>query len=344
MRKIFFLLLRWIYLIQLKKCRVSSFIDTLISVRLELPKPLFFGVTADVLFADTNIYVHDSKQEIIFRFNSQGNFLNMIGKLGNGPGEFSSCSSCFLNGDTVFVSDLDTRRIFSYTQEGNFINVISFPFSFVYEDIVYLPNGEFLCHRLAPAKNNRGIWIMNKKGEKSEVVYANEDVYPYIHSSWNTLSMLGGGLIGIYEPPTGNYYSFNTKDHSLKKVIQLRANAKMLGDFKGIDSTIGLKEEYSNCSIILNTDNYIFSLWVLPGYTSGVFSLYSKEAKKMTIFKKPLVDFPGYFSLGTMKSSNLPNTLVTILTDEYQFDDCPKQYKNLEFNERVMIVNKWVFK
>ena len=127
-------------------------------------------------------------------------------------------------------------------------------------------------------------------------------------------------------------------------MIQLRANAKMLGDFKGIDSTIGLKEEYSNCSIILNTDNYIFSLWVLPGYTSGVFSLYSKEAKKMTIFKKPLVDFPGYFSLGTMKSSNLPNTLVTILTDEYQFDDCPKQYKNLEFNERVMIVNKWVFK
>ena len=249
-----------------------------------------------------------------------------------------------MNGDTVFVSDLDTRRIFSYTQEGNFINVISFPFSFVYEDIVYLPNGEFLCHRLAPAKNNRGIWIMNKKGEKSEVVYANEDVYPYIHSSWNTLSVLGGGLIGIYEPPTGNYYSFNTKDHSLKKVIQLRANAKMLGDFKGIDSTIGLKEEYSNCSIILNTDNYIFSLWVLPGYTSGVFSLYSKEAKKMTIFKKPLVDFPGYFSLGTMKSSNLPNTLVTILTDEYQFDDCPKQYKNLEFNERVMIVNKWVFK
>lgn len=64
----------------------------------------------------------------------------------------------------------------------------------------------------------------------------------------------------------------------------------------------------------------------------------------MTIFKKPLVDFPGYFFLGTMKSSNLPNTLVTILTDEYQFDDCPKQYKNLEFNERVMIVNKWVFK
>ena len=73
--------------------------------------------------------------------------------------------------------------------------------------------------------------------------------------------------------PYLKYYSFNTKDHLLKKVIQLRANAKMLGDFKGIDSTIGLKEEYSNCSIILNTDKYMFSLWVLPGYTSGVFSL-----------------------------------------------------------------------
>ena len=323
---------------------VSSFIDTLISVRLELPSPLFFGVTSDILFADTNIYVVDKKQTKIFRFNNQGNFLNIVGKLGNGPGEFSSCSSCFLNRDTVFVSDLDTRRILSYTLEGNFINAISFPFNFVYEDIVYLSNEEFLCHRIAPAKNNRGIWIMNGKGEKSEVLYANEDVYPYVHSRWNTLSMLENGLIGIYEPPTGTYYSFNIKDHSLKKTIQLRANAKMLGDFKGIDREMDVKEEYSNCSITLNANNYIFSLWVLPGYTSGAFSLYSKETQKMTVFKKPFIDFPGYSSLGTMISSNLPNTLVTTFTDEYQFNDCPKQYKNMDFNEQVMIVNKWVFK
>ena len=323
---------------------VSSFIDTLISVRLELPSPLFFGVTSDILFADTNIYVIDKKQKKIFRFNNQGNFLNTIGKLGNGPGEFSSCSSCFLNGDTVFVSDLDTRRIFSYTQEGNFINTISFPFSFVYEDIVYLSNGRFLCHRIAPAKNNRGIWIMNEKGEKLEILYANKDVYPYIHSSWNTLSMLGEGLIGIYESPTGTYYSFDIKKHSLKKTIQLRANAKMLGDFKGIDREMDVNEGYADSSITLNTDNYIFSLWSLPGYTSAAFSLYSKKAQKMTVFKKPFIDFPGYSSLGTMISSNLPNTLVTTFTDEYQFNDCPKQYKNMDFNEQVMIVNKWVFK
>lgn len=322
---------------------VSSFIDTLISVRLELPNPLVFGVTSDVLFADTNIYVLDKKQKKIFRFNSQGKFLNTVGKFGNGPGEFSSCSSCFLNKDTVFVSDLETRRIFSYTQEGKFINVISFPFSYVYEDIVYLPSGQFLCHRLAPAKNNRGVWIMNEKGEKSEILYENDATYPYIHSNWNTLSILGDGLIGIYEPPTGTYYSLNTKDHSLKKVMRQRANAKMLGDFKDI-YIVDVKEDYANCSITLNANNYIFSLWALPGNTSGAFTLYSKTTKKMEVFKKPLIDFPGYFSLGTMMSSNLPNTLVTILTDEYQFDDCPEQYKDMVFNERVIIVNKWVFK
>lgn len=68
---------------------MSSFIDTLISVRLELSSPLFFGVTSEILFTDTNIYVVDEKQTKIFRFNSQGKFLNTIGKLGNGPGEFS---------------------------------------------------------------------------------------------------------------------------------------------------------------------------------------------------------------------------------------------------------------
>ena len=323
---------------------VSSFIDTLISVRLELPSPLFFGITSDILFSDTNIYVIDKKQKKIFRFNSQGNFLNTIGKLGNGPGEFSSCSSCFLNGDTVFVSDIKTRRILSYMPEGDFVNVISFPFSFVYDDIAYVSNGKFLCHRMEFAENNRGIWIMNKKGEKSEILYANDDTYPFIYSNWNTLSMLGGGLIGVYEPPTGTYYSFSIKDHSLKKVIQLRANAKMLGDFKGVNRAMDVKDDYTNSSITLNADNYIFSLWVLPGYTSAVFSLYSKETQKMTVFKKPFIDFPGYSSLGTMISSNLPNTLVTTLTDEYQFNDCPKQYKNMDFNEQVMIVNRWVFK
>lgn len=296
------------------------------------------------MFADSNIYVVDEKQTKIFRFNSQGKFLNTIGKLGNGLGEISSCSSCFLNGDTVFVSDLKTRRILSYTQEGNFINIISFPFSYVYEDIVYLSNGNFLCHRIAPAKNNRGIWIMNGKGEKSEILYANKEVYPYIHSNWNTLSILGEGKIGIYESPTGTYYSFDINNHSLEKVIQLRANAKMLGDFIGIDREFNVNEDYANSSITLSADNYVFSLWVLPGYTSCVFSLYTKDTQKVTVFKKPMIDFHGYFSLGTMISSNLPNTLVTILTDEYQFDDCPMQYKDMKFNEQVMIVNKWVFK
>lgn len=234
---------------------VSSFIDTLVSIRLELPSPLFFGVTSEVLFADSNIYVVDEKQTKIFRFNSQGKFLNTIGKLGNGPGEISSCSSCFLNGDTVFVSDLKTRRILSYTQEGNFINMISFPFSYVYDDIVYLPGGSFLCHRMEHAKNNRGIWIMNEKGEKSEVLYANDDTYPFVYSNWNTLSKLGDDKIVIYESPTGTYYSFDINDHSLKKEIRLRANAKMLGDFIGINREMDVKEDYAICFITLNTNN-----------------------------------------------------------------------------------------
>ena len=322
---------------------VSSFIDTLISVRLELPKPLFFGVTSQVLFSDTNVYVVDRKQEKIFRFNNSGRFLNTVGNMGNGPGEFISIKSCFLGGDTIFVSDLGTRRILSYTSEGNFINVIPFSFSLVYDNIAYLPSGGFLCHRIETSKNNRGIWIMNEKGEKAEVLYANEEIYPYCNSDWNTLSVMEDGSIGIYEPPTGSYYSFDVHKHTLDKVFQQRSTMKMLGDFKGIDQIFNVKEEYDYSIVTLNASNYIFSLWALSNHT-GVFSLYLKKTKEISVFKKPLIDFPGYISLGTPMSSNLPNTLVTIFTDEYQFDDCPMQYKNMDFNEQVMIVNKWVFK
>lgn len=320
-----------------------SFIDTLISVRLELPEPLFFGVTSEVLFADTNIYVVDRKQSKIFRFNKDGQFLNTIGNKGDAPGEFVSIKSCFLGRDTLFINDLGARRIFSYTPNGKFISVVPFSFSLVYDNIMYLSDGKFLCHRIGPSKNNRGIWIMNEKGEKTEVLFANKDVYPYCNSDWGTLTMIDDGLIGIYEPPTGTYYTFDINKHILKKIYRQKSTAKMLGDFKGVDQILDVKEDYDYCIITLNANNYIFSLWALANHT-GLFSLYSKKTQKITVFKKPLIDFLGHSSLGTPMSSNLPNTLVTILTDEYLFDACPEQYKTMKFNEQVMIVNKWVFK
>ena len=55
------------------------------------------------------------------RFSNQGKFLNKIGNIGRGPGEYQDNSDVALIDDTVFVISNFTNRIFAYSLSGSFI-------------------------------------------------------------------------------------------------------------------------------------------------------------------------------------------------------------------------------
>lgn len=151
-----------------KELPLSSFIDSVTTIRLALPDSMFFGSVSRIYFEGNNIYTSDSKQNVVFRFDRSGRFLNSIGRQGGGPGEYTELSGFFLGKDCLFLEDLATRRIFSYSPDGTFIRNITFPFSLIYDDIVALPDSNFLCYQLSCSQldNSNGLWIMNDKGER----------------------------------------------------------------------------------------------------------------------------------------------------------------------------------
>ncbi|MGE5458374.1 MAG: 6-bladed beta-propeller [Methanococcaceae archaeon] len=62
---------------------------------------------------------HDNTS--IFRFSEQGKFLNKIGSVGRGPGEYQDYCDVVLNGDTIYVVSNFSDNIICYSLDGVFL-------------------------------------------------------------------------------------------------------------------------------------------------------------------------------------------------------------------------------
>lgn len=318
---------------------LSSFAHSPQSYRLELPSPHFFGIINEVLATDSLLFLVDKKQNKIFSFTNDGRFLYTVGQRGEGPQEFRNVTSFFIGEDRVYICDMGSRKILSYALDGSFIQTITFPHSLVFDHIAALPDGQFLCHRLGQDESCRGLWVMNDQGERIQTVLTPSGDYPYIHSDWNSLYTGKKGYIEIYDPPTGSYYAWDIEKGTLQQTMQLKTNTKMLADFKGVDNAMNIKEEYAYSQFSINGDSQVFSIWLLPSQGSIACSIYSKKEKQANVFTQPKMDYPGYKQMGSPLSSNIPNTLVTIITDEAPLTSFPEQYQHTEVNERVAILS-----
>jgi hypothetical protein len=74
-----------------------------------------------------SIYIYDSQDPAIKVFNPDGRFIGMIGRKGQGPGEFQSVSRIACTPDKRLLTlDWDMNRISLFTDEGSFIGSHSF--------------------------------------------------------------------------------------------------------------------------------------------------------------------------------------------------------------------------
>lgn len=178
---------------------------------------------------------------------------------------------------------------------------------------------------------------MNEQGQNIKQLIE-EPPYAFIYSDWNTLYTGKKGVIKIHNSANGKYYSMDTSNDSLVEVMHQKLNMKTLADFKDADNAIHRKEDYAYSPFIVNGDHTIFSIWILPGHKIAC-SAYSKENREMIIGGLPKMDFPGYTPFGTPISSNIPNTITTIMTDEIPLDHFPAQYQEMNIDERVAVLN-----
>ncbi|MFC1553849.1 6-bladed beta-propeller [candidate division KSB1 bacterium] len=76
-----------------------------------------------VMDSEDNIYVLDSGNYRVQKYDKNGLYVKSIGKKGEGPGEFRSTPSDLgiLSGDRLFVYDMRNERLHIFTLEGDYV-------------------------------------------------------------------------------------------------------------------------------------------------------------------------------------------------------------------------------
>lgn len=136
-------------------------------IKLETFDSSYIGVIKQLDIIDKHLFVLDNHLKIS-HFNNIGKFINSIGRIGKGPGEFIEPISfaLFQNKNIIAVYDVAQLKIILFSYTGSFISefrVSSFPLKIANLGdsliVAAVPFPEFVSN------NNFGISIFNLKGD-----------------------------------------------------------------------------------------------------------------------------------------------------------------------------------
>lgn len=107
---------------------LSGLVDSLVYIPLQTPDDLPVDVLLAVKMSSDNIFVMDRQQKL-YRFDSHGRFLNLIGSRGEGPSEYVSAVDFEIDAslDAVYLFDIYRKKIKVYQMSGTFVQDIVVP-------------------------------------------------------------------------------------------------------------------------------------------------------------------------------------------------------------------------
>jgi hypothetical protein len=110
------------------------------------------------VYKDSLIFIHDSKYDNLFVFNRKGKFLSKIGNKGQGPREFISFYSFFIDNEKQCVTIIDEYRrlLLSYGFDGKFLSRKNYPENVILSSntIIKLDNNHLLIQNKIDGEND----------------------------------------------------------------------------------------------------------------------------------------------------------------------------------------------
>jgi len=131
----------------------------------------------DVKVDENNfIYVTDTMDYSLNKFDSQGKLIKKTGRKGQGPGEFQAPRFMGLSEKFIYVSDEQISRIQVFDKELNFIK--SIPILISVSGLKVLSDDKFAISSIDFDKNKKGrIFITNAEGKiTDEIVFNDKDL------------------------------------------------------------------------------------------------------------------------------------------------------------------------
>lgn len=119
--------------------QIDSIFNDITTIPLETKEECLITEIDKVLFLGNKMLIQDRAQKL-FVFNTDGEFLNEIGKKGKGPGEFIELRDSEIDKDgNIYI--LDYKKILKYNIYGSFLK--SYPFHFSQNNEIYCTPFQF---------------------------------------------------------------------------------------------------------------------------------------------------------------------------------------------------------
>ncbi|MFB0566106.1 MAG: NHL repeat-containing protein [Candidatus Aminicenantaceae bacterium] len=128
---------------------------------------MFYRVSEINVNSNGNIFVLDTGNQRIQKFDRDGSYLQTIGRKGQGPGEFERPYDMFFdNQNNIFVSE--GRKIQIFTHQGEFVKSFVLPIFFL--DFIVNSEGNIIASGFIRAEKgqNYGVVIIDSAGKITE--------------------------------------------------------------------------------------------------------------------------------------------------------------------------------
>lgn len=108
-------------------CSVSEILSDIKIVHLETTSNSLIGLFSYLMFVDNKHIIYKSGEHIII-FDNQGNYVNKIDAIGQGPGEYTTIGSAYFDPVEEYIYIVEWEDIKIYSINGNFIKSLKIPF------------------------------------------------------------------------------------------------------------------------------------------------------------------------------------------------------------------------
>lgn len=292
---------------------------------------------------NSTVIVVDKKQGYIFRYGLDGTFLNRIGNQGFGPEEFHQITNVTIDEKYVYVGNVSARKIYCYAHNGDFVKCIQSTFDLMYDDIVVLPNGNFLCHDIVGYKGDGKLWIMDTDGNMRQELLLHKAIYPYSYGPFNTISYTENrNVYKILDPISGYLYYYNTVTDCLEVSHIFVSEMNGLEHFEGHYNLLSIKDDFAYPLFYSESETLCYMIWN-TSESVALHSSFLKNDEMIQVYKRLEMDIAEYPCCSLPVSTNLSGAMVMVMTNEYSSDCFPKGYDK-DILERSLVLNVFYLK
>ncbi|WP_192349834.1 6-bladed beta-propeller [Algoriphagus sp. Y33] len=164
-------------------------------IQLETTDGSYLTSIMEVKYSNGNLYVRDVSGKVLI-FDSEGKFLNILGKLGDGPEEYSRAYSVAIdNSGLIYLGS--QRKLQVYSNEHEFIKEKKFPFFIQYLSV----------------EGSEPLVISKKSGIQVGTGYSSQT---FVYSLNTSLDLIDSVLFRTEIHKKNTYSGFTTKNYISK--------------------------------------------------------------------------------------------------------------------------------